>query len=234
MYKYLLAPLDKHFDLGFGFMGNTFRDAATTLTERKKQIYHGDIPISYLQRHAIELYLKSAIIILHKIKGNVIDANNKKTFPKLVSSGKLKPIYLVHSVGDLHHHLRITLNEMEGTLKEYSEICWEFSDTLTSNISIIDKNDPSSTFFRYPVTNEKGDDVKSPAKESSQVDILDKMKSNTDFVKAIMVFDGNDDVISTYEIKKSMDEKISEALLQVMEELHGFHSAMRAEITDGW
>jgi len=156
MINYMLAPLDKHFDLGFGFTGNTFRGAAESLVAKEDKSYFGDAPISYLQRHAIELYLKSAIIILHLLNGNSIDANDNKSFPKVISNGKEKPIFNVHSISELFNHLCIELNSMEALLKEKSEICWNFSKEFKSNIQIIENNDPSSTFFRYPVTKEKG------------------------------------------------------------------------------
>jgi len=234
MINYLLTPIDRHFDLGFGFTGNTFRDAANSLLDNKDEFYFGDPPISYLQRHAIELYIKSGIIILNKLDGNVVDANNDKSFPMIKVDGKEKRLFQVHSISKLFNHLKIELDRMENTLKQMSEMDWGFSDKFVSYISVIDKNDPSSTFFRYPVTKEKGDHIKSPSEPTTQEAMMEKMKSGKGLVKAFVVFDENDEVVDSYELRKSMDKEISEALEYVLNDLYGFHAAMRGELTGGW
>lgn len=66
---YLLAPLDKHYDRGFGAVANSFMEAADDLQEDAATgatFLNRHLPISFLYRHAIELFLKSGIIILHK------------------------------------------------------------------------------------------------------------------------------------------------------------------------
>ncbi len=234
MFNYLMTPLDRHFDLGFGFTGNSFRDAANLLNKSSDEFYFGDPPIAYLQRHAIELYLKSAIIILYKLDGNSIDSNDNKTFPKISSGEKKKALFQVHSIGSLFSHLQVELSRMKGMLKERSELEWTLSDKFISNISIIDKNDPSSTFFRYPVTKEKGDHVKSPSEPTTQEAMFEKMKAGKGLVKAFIVVDRNDEVVDSYELRKSMNKEVSEALEYVLKNLDGFHVAMRAELTEGW
>jgi len=56
----LITPPEKHFDRGLGISAWHFRDAANELlmSEKSRDLVS---PIGYLQRHAIELYLKSLI-----------------------------------------------------------------------------------------------------------------------------------------------------------------------------
>ncbi|RXU06233.1 hypothetical protein B1F69_00065, partial [Pseudomonas syringae] len=61
---YMMLPLDRHFDSGFGAVADSFRDAADALEDTPTLNTH--LPVSFLYRHAIELFLKSAIIILHR------------------------------------------------------------------------------------------------------------------------------------------------------------------------
>lgn len=57
MFEYLLMPLDTHFDYGFGMRAEAYKDAADKLAEECLGM-HSHLPIRFLLRHAIELYLK--------------------------------------------------------------------------------------------------------------------------------------------------------------------------------
>lgn len=65
---YLFTPIDEHFDKGFGAVADSFHEAGDALldSECTKNILNGHLPVSFLFRHAIELYLKGSILILHK------------------------------------------------------------------------------------------------------------------------------------------------------------------------
>lgn len=57
---YLCTPLDQHFDNGFGAVADSFKEAADSLVQStaEAQFLNSHLPISFLYRHAIELYLK--------------------------------------------------------------------------------------------------------------------------------------------------------------------------------
>ncbi|HIF9063956.1 TPA: hypothetical protein ACX6MF_000374 [Photobacterium damselae] len=61
----LLIPPEMHFDKGLGISAWRFKDAAKVLIDssNSKDLLS---PIGYLQHHALELYLKSLIYMLHK------------------------------------------------------------------------------------------------------------------------------------------------------------------------
>ncbi len=66
--NYLLTPLHVHPDLGFGATADSYKDAADYLEENsQRNHFNGHLPINFLRRHAAELYLKSAIIIFHRV-----------------------------------------------------------------------------------------------------------------------------------------------------------------------
>jgi hypothetical protein len=58
--NYLLTPLHKHADLGFGATAHSYKEAADYLEVNGAELVHfnGHLPINFLRRHAIELYLK--------------------------------------------------------------------------------------------------------------------------------------------------------------------------------
>ena len=66
---YILTPLHTHIDFGFGATGDAFKEAAdkleASLSERRG-VFNEHLPINYLRRHAVELFLKSAIVIIHR------------------------------------------------------------------------------------------------------------------------------------------------------------------------
>lgn len=66
---YMLAPLSEHYDDGFGAVGDAFSNAAKALNKRNAgdgSTSLDDLPEIYLLRHAVELFLKSGIIIMHR------------------------------------------------------------------------------------------------------------------------------------------------------------------------
>jgi hypothetical protein len=66
--QYLLTPLHTHVDFGFGRTGDAFKAAADKLeaeSSARSGVMHAHLPINYLRRHAVELYLKSIIVIVH-------------------------------------------------------------------------------------------------------------------------------------------------------------------------
>jgi hypothetical protein len=64
--KYLFLPLSQHCDDGLGATAEAFEDSAKLLINNAAEISHCHykIPVCYLYRHAIELYLKSVTVIL--------------------------------------------------------------------------------------------------------------------------------------------------------------------------
>lgn len=70
MFQYSFTPLHQQFDDGFGAVGESFKTTADKLwpdSEKDVAFLHGHLPISFLYRHAVELFLEGIIIItLHR------------------------------------------------------------------------------------------------------------------------------------------------------------------------
>ena len=60
-----LLPPERHFDGGLGATAGEFKRSAEELKVTKGTAL-AHLPVCYLQRHSIELYLKSLIVILYK------------------------------------------------------------------------------------------------------------------------------------------------------------------------
>lgn len=65
----MLTGIDDHLDFGFGVTADSYYHSAEYLFTNKRKIktfQQVEMPINYLYRHSIELFLKSLIIIFHK------------------------------------------------------------------------------------------------------------------------------------------------------------------------
>lgn len=102
---YLMTPLEKHYDCGFGAMANSFMEAADDLQETAKggvTFLNRHLPISFLYRHAVELFLKSGILILHKRFEIPYGSHGVDGEPQVPLSGKWRPMYTVHDTAPLY------------------------------------------------------------------------------------------------------------------------------------
>ena len=104
-------PLALQTDLGLGATADSFYYAAQALDDNQDTKYGfgiggGKLPILYLYRHSIELYLKSAITLIYKISFKKSKTGNDD-FPKLVENGKEKKIFNVHSIKTLFENFLI-------------------------------------------------------------------------------------------------------------------------------
>lgn len=111
--KYLLTGLDTHLDFGFGITGESYFNTAEHLQESQSAIrvvQQVEMPINFLYRHSIELFLKSLIIIfhnqLHLPYGNQV--YNSKT-PMVLIDGKWKLLFTCHCIDKLYSYW---LNEL--------------------------------------------------------------------------------------------------------------------------
>jgi hypothetical protein len=100
--KYILMPLDAHYDSGFGAVAESFREAATTLRKAVPDpAFFAHLPQSYLFRHSVELFLKSEIIILHRKLRLPYGTHPHDGPPMVMDGADWKPIHRVHSIGVL-------------------------------------------------------------------------------------------------------------------------------------
>lgn len=89
-----LKPLALQTDLGLEATADSFYYAAQALDDNQdtKMVFGiggGKLPILYLYRHSIELYLKSAITFIYEISLKKSKTGNDD-FPKLVENDKEK------------------------------------------------------------------------------------------------------------------------------------------------
>ncbi len=237
MIYWLLTPLDQHFDSGFGGLANAFGDAAKRLSADKDSgsLFNRRLPVCFLHRHAIELYLKSAITILHRRFRMPNPSDKHEPMPVVKVGDKWKPIHAVHSILTLYDHLCVLLIVAEKALQEIARSEFAFPREMRDWIRTVDESDAGSTYFRYPTTREGGIDAAKSAMKQVEPEMLEqKMRSESPKVSAFVLVDDEGNAVEAFEHDEGAVETVLDALRRASDVLAGFHAAMRAELTGGW
>jgi hypothetical protein len=231
--NYQFKPLTHQFEDGFGLMGDAYNEAALRLehSTQQEQFINSSLPIGYLYRHAIELYLKSIVILLHRHLGIPFGPSPALGAPLIHVGEEWIPIYRVHNVADLYCHFEEILTKHLDQLQATSVTDWStISTDLADWMAAIADLDRQSTFFRYPGA---GDAMKGDFKESSIADIWSRLGPDDPPGKAFIEFDSNDEIASAFRIELSEVERAKDFLRKAAKELSAIHFAFRCDLAGG-
>ena len=234
--QYLLSPLESHYDSGFGAVANSFKYAADSLAPAgiAQLSLNGHLPASFLYRHAIELYLKSGILIFHKKFNIPWGKESPNEEPGLVVNGKWHAMFNVHRLTPLHARLIEIVQLQANYLSAQTRTNWSFPQELQDWVATIDSADSSSTFFRYPVTKHKDrDKEKSSVKEEPIKSILGSIGAGEAAQKVHVVLDAEGHVVESYRLDNAAGMALLEVLRKVADCMYGCHAALRGELTGG-
>lgn len=235
--NYLLMPLDQQFDLGFGSVANSFKYAgdAVMSPQSDSPSLNPHLPASFLYRHAIELFLKSGIVIFHRKFQLPFGDEPFDGEPKVLVKKKWKLMRTVHGLQDLYDYFRSLVSSQAAYLSMHTSTDWSFPSKLDAYISDIEATDSTSTFFRYPFTKHRDqDNNKSIHKEGNFDSIVAGIGEGSKPLKAFLVMDENDDVVNAYHYDDELAKAMTATLKSAADLLYGYHAAMRWELTGGW
>ncbi|BBO32102.1 hypothetical protein [Lacipirellula parvula] len=239
MFQEMFQPLSKHFDDGFGGVGDAFHRAAKHLLntggDQGAAKINGHLPINYLLRHTIELYLKSMILTLHR--GFQKLENETVSTPEIeVGEKKPKVIFSVHALDRLwaDHIARCIARKSDFTDLKMTD--WSAAPTdLAGHIATIAAADPMSAAFRYPVSkNTTLDHEKSSMKQSDPAETLRNVAIGVQGkVILAVVDDGNDDgeVADTYVLDDNPIPELRDALLEAAGILEAARTGISQEMS---
>lgn len=237
MVLYMFMPLDRHFDSGFGAVGDVFRDAAKRLQDSKNfgPLFNRRLPICYLLRHAIELFLKSAIIIIHR-KYEAPECEQHTAMPEVpLGTGGARPVDRLHSVATLYHHLRSLFQRHDVSLQNIDGSPYRWPSGTDEAIEFVERFDTCSDYFRYPLSRSTSADLlKSSMKEADIKQLAERMKSDPTSVHAFVLVDEDGNPVEAFEHENQAIEQLEENLTCVAGFLCDLHAAMRALLTGGW
>lgn len=154
----MMLPLYLQYDSGFGAIADSFKFSADALEENPSAGgLQSHLPISFLYRHSIELYLKSCIVIFHRRFNTAYQYTDSGEAAILVGN-KPKLLKDIHALMPLYTHLKSLIDMNIELLTTLKDTDWALTPELDSRVQLIDGTDSSSTFFRYPITKDKPKD----------------------------------------------------------------------------
>jgi hypothetical protein len=241
MFQYAFTPLHRQFDDGFGAVGESFKEAADRLSSDRKDgnpaFLNSHLPINFLYRHAIELFLKGMIITLHRRLHLPSGDDPHTPEPLIPVSGKWKAIYQVHGIADLYEFFKSIVTQHVAAVRQIANTDWsDIPAELDEWITTIHDADDGSTFFRYPVTkNQEGDVAKSSVQEITLEETLASIRNGVKPAKVyIIVDDDNDNVIDMYQMTHEPMSHLSVALKGTVDLLSLAHFGLTAELVCGY
>ena len=189
----------------------------------------GILPLCYLHRHAIELFLKSIIFILHKKYTIAFGNNFSLERPGIKVGDKWKAMENTHNLSDLYIYFESIYGGSKGLLP--TSTCWDMPDDIKTKINMVSGTDPKSTFFRYPRSGSQHQDInKSKIQKTNFEGVFDNAGKPA---KLVLMFDENDNLIETYDMNADALSKVQEALDYLSDFFYGVHAAFRGELTNG-
>lgn len=237
---YNFAPLDRHYDKGFGAVGDSFFDSAAELkASHHRGKLNGHLPICYLFRHAIELFLKGSIIILHsslELPYGSAPHNSEPKIPVIDKKNlvKLTSIYTVHDIEVLYAYLRDVLIKEREKIDSVTRTNWDLSDELNLKFSRLKEIDSSSAYFRYPTEKTPNfQKEKSAFKQTSVQAVMELAMKNNEPMKAMKVTTliGREPEVFIHD--DSFTEEAMNLLSEVAEDISALHFALMNELGQG-
>lgn len=227
------TPLNKHYDFGFGAMADAFEEASQRIETavQENRFLNWALPVCFLRRHAIELFLKSMLVILERRCGGVSGLAEIK----ISVEGKLRPLTSIHGVGSLYNHLKERLLLHEKAWRPLCRTDWlDFPPELDAWILEIDSADKKGTFFRYPDPGDpQRDEGKSMFQSSSIETLLTSM--GPDFIPGItaLIEDDEGAVEKVYTEGRDVLARELEALRGATTLLSAANFGLRTELAHG-
>lgn len=225
---WLMTPLDRHSDDGFGLMATAFKSSAETLLDvEKDSVAHRELPTCFLLRHAAELFLKSTLVVTHRAFRPDLQG-----YPTIDVDRKAKPLTNVHGLGPLYRALVAVRAEHPVELSKRSRTAWlSMPPELDEAISAIDGMDKKGVFFRYPTENNASKSNNKPI-TPEQITAWDKDAQG--HLKAFVVVDQNDEIVEAFQYDPNLLMQELETIKAACYWLECINTGLRMELAGGW
>lgn len=231
---YMFAPFDRHYDGGFGATAEAFEHAADSLEKAGESKHtNGHLPVQFLYRHAVELYLKAIIVILSKRSAAIIGEDWAP--PEIRTELGNRGMTRVHNIGDLYRQFLTLLRERWPLLKDHCKTDWSsIPEKLAVAIKIIEAHDPAGTLLRYPANAQTAVEQSKSSFQGLPLDTAaERLKDACPGVGLFLV-DENENVAEAFVSQDEPLKELAAALKAASRNLSGAHFGMRMEFGGGW
>lgn len=234
--NYLITPLHEHFDFGFGATGNAFKDAADRLAqvESENELRNLHLPRNFLYRHAVELFLKSAIVIFHRRLGLPYGGVPPDGDPRVRVNGVWRPFTAVHELATLWNYVRQLFGDHRDWLGSNTECDWTFPDDMDTLIAKVDAADPRSTFFRYPTLGKPSADVSKSVMVKADDPVVESFIEQGKKGKVFgLIVERAEGDVDGYYFDENAAADFGKTIRELADLLYGVHAALRFELCGG-
>lgn len=145
---------------------------------------------------------------------------------------KWKPIYQVHSVGELWEHVSYLIRSSKSELERRCKTDWQATPKdLVGWIEEIERIDGRSTFFRYPDFQRPDVDQEKSIWKAKTPDELQKaaLPGNKPAIMLVMI-DQNDEVTEGFQYDGETLGEVVALLKNTADTLSGLHLGLRMEV----
>ncbi len=233
-----MSPLSRHVDGGFGAIGDAYKRAADNLDEPASLANpNGHLPVNFLRRHAIELFLKSMIMVLHRCLSDPQDERDGDAMPEIQVDGRSTPLSRIHRIQALFDYFMQLATSNRDRFLDADKTDWaKVPSELAGWIAAIERADASSTFFRYPEPpNRAAVTDKSAWREVHPEDIDARLSRPGRSPTGLFILMGEDECVRLACAHEGLPlQELSLSLKQATEMLSGAHIGLRAELAGGW
>jgi len=230
-------PLESHPDYGYGMMGSIYKSASDDITkvENYRKDWYSSLPVNYLRRHSIELFLKSGIILFHKKFKINFENDSCNSEPKVkLKNGKWELIRKTHNIGLLYQRMNELVDKHIDYLNKNTITVWKFDDDFEKWINTINGYDCVSDYFRYPITSDQHKDKRKSIFQENTMEGIQTEFSSGKKIMALIIENSQGDVTSIYNHNSAKMDELYLCLERASAELDGFHTAVRVELFKGF
>ncbi len=176
------------------------------------------------------------IIVLHRALAIPYGTESSEGPPRIPINGKWKPMHREHSLAVLYGRVVELLRDNADELNKRCQTDWlSIPKDLDEAIAMIDRADPSSTFFRYTDRRTpEADHEKSSWKERKPSDIFSQMGPGHEPVKAFLLIGSDDNIRNAYQYEQSTMTELSKTLCDTAKTLSGAQAGLRVELAGGF
>jgi hypothetical protein len=237
--QYMMAPLDSHYDYGFGATAEAFHHAAEKLSDDDNAIFLGRLPKAFLLRHALELFLKSSIVIIHRKLKLPSGKKSSNEFPSIPVDKRHKALNNVHNVAPLYAYWKEIFTKNAAALQEKAKYPLDFTidPKMDEAIALVESHDPNSTRYRYPANlNPDEDKQKSSFKEVTADELFPSVTpegSDPKKTLALVLQDEDGNFVRAYKYDDNTEKGVLDALIFLSGMFYDIHAMMRIAVTDG-
>lgn len=239
--KYLITGIEHQLDNGFGINADAFNSAANFLYESKEYNEHfipqKHMPVFYLYRHSIELYLKSMILLLHLELKIPYEENSDK--PKILTQdGKWRDLDNCHWIDSLFWYWSKLIEENSDKLKVIApKGGWVIPPNLNNLINKISEYDKDSTYFRYPVSKKSQNNKDKEKYSMKKINDIEEVHKNNNPTKggiSLFLIDANDNIEAIYSHKDNVLSDLLNDLKEASNTFDSYHIMVRMTLCDGF